>query len=755
MTGSFRSPRNRLRLATTLERVVSGRYSLGPIDDLPVAELVLLFGAALCTSLGFASIDRAPLFGARLIGIVALPTVIALRSSFRPSMGVRRGTRAPLWIGALAVVAAALVQAGGGPGGPFALLAFFCIGAGSLRSGPSRTLPWGMVLVLAVMIPIWMGWAPAASPLAQAGFFLAVLLSATIPGKALAAERSSHSQTRLLLKTYEDEAGGLRRESTDALPNLRREHYGYEERDRDLRSIARELQLDMDRVCGLLVSATGAASACVYRPDGFECSDRLVAVAMAGDTSAIMPDVGVRDGIFGAAYMSSSPVSLNSVHDEDPRLAHRRSCASVGATMALPLVDGERRFGVIVLDSASADGFDDPTRILAGSIADLVSRLIARAVDLTSTREGMRENHAFYEACREVSRHVRIESIAEAVVRSAGAFVSLDASAVVLVDEVRTSLKVIAEDGFGLDGAYVKIPLQTGEGLLAQCVRHRTVINRADLQGCARPPILFGREHGATDDLASLLVLPIFPPGEGEPPAQGSLVVARRQGLDFDIEDVERLEVLLHQVGAALSNGTLFAEHETRGVTDGMTGLPNHRHFQEVMATKIASSQRTGLKLSLLLMDIDKFKAVNDNYGHPMGDEVIKRLARCLAGMVREGTDLGARYGGEEFCLVLEDTDAVGARQVAERLREAFASELFVHKDNGQRLTFQCTVSIGIACFSDDAGSQPELIDRADQALYWSKQSGRNQVTLWDAMGDEPTMIDQPVVRIDDEDLGY
>jgi len=289
---------------------------------------------------------------------------------------------------------------------------------------------------------------------------------------------------------------------------------------------------------------------------------------------------------------------------------------------------------------------------------------------------------------------------------------------------------------------------------LALCVRHRTVINRADLQGCARPPILFGREHGPTDDLASLLVLPIFPPGEGEALVQGALVVARRQAPDFDIEDVERLEVLLHQVGAALSNGTLFAEHESRGVTDGMTGLPNHRHFQEVLAGKVASSQRTGLKLSLLLMDIDKFKAVNDNYGHPMGDEVIKRLARCLEGMVREGTDLGARYGGEEFCLLLEDTDAFGARQVAERLREAFANEVFVHKDQGRPVTFQCTVSIGIACFSDDASSQPELIDRADQALYWSKQSGRNRVSLWGGLGDEPTMTDHPIPKFDD-DGGY
>jgi len=648
------------------------------------------------------------------------------------------------------VISAALVQAGGGPAGPLSLLAFLSIGAGSLRSGPARTLPWGFVVVGAVMVPIWLGWAPASSPLAQAGFFLAILLCAMVPGRILQAERSAHSATRARLRAFEDEAGGLRRESTDALPDLRREHYGYEERDRDLRSIARELQLDMDRVCGLLVSATGASSACVYRPDGDDYADRLVAVAKSGDTATLLGDVGVRDGIFGAAFRSSSPVTLSSVHNEDPRLAHRISCATVGATMALPLVDGDRRFGVIVLDTPHEEGFDDPSRSLAGSIADLVSRLIARAVDLTSTREGMRENHAFYEACREVSRHVRIESIAEAVVHSAGDFVASDACAVMLVDEAREGMRVVAEEGFGLPTPLPRVSLDAGEGLLAQCVHHRTVIDRPDLQGSSRPPILFGRDFGPTEDLASLLVLPIFPPGEGQAPVQGALVVARRQQPDFDVEDVERLEVLLHQVGAALSNGALFAEHEARGVTDGMTGLPNHRRFQEVLAGKIASAQRTGLKLSLLLMDIDKFKSVNDNYGHPMGDEVIRRLARCLEGMVREGTDLAARYGGEEFCLLLEDTDGPGARRVAERLREAFKGEVFVHKDQGRPQTFQSTVSIGIACFADDASNQSELIERADQALYWSKQSGRDCVTLWDMMGEEPTLIDHAAPLLDE-----
>ena len=755
MTGAFRSPRNRLRLVSTFERVVSGRYSLGPVDELPLAELTLIFGAAVCTALGFASPDRAPLFAARLVAIVALPAVIALRSALRPSIAERRGTRNPLWIASLAVVVAALVQATGGPGGPLTLLAFLAIGAGSLRGGPSRTMPWAVVLLLIVLGPGWIGWVASASLLTQLGFGVGVLLCAQIPGGSLTAERRAHEQTRAQLRAFEDEAGGLRRESTDALPDLRGGHYGSEERDRDLRSIARELQIDMDRACNLLVSATGARSACVFRPDGEEFSDRLVAVSMAGDSTGLLPDVGARDGIFGAAFKAGTPVSLSSVRDNDPRLAHRLTTSDVGATMALPLVDGDRSFGVVVLDAAQSTTFEDAARDIAGHISDFVSRLIARAVDLTSTREGMRENHAFYEACREVSHHVRIESISQAVVSSAGEFVALDACAIALVDEDSSELRIIASEGFDLPSPVASIPIESGEGLLAQVVRHRTVIDRPDLQGSARPPVVFGREAGPTCDLASLVVLPILAPGEGSTPVQGAVVVARRQGPDFDLEDVERLEVLLHQVGAALSNGRLFAEHETRGVTDGMTGLPNHRRFQEVLAGKIAAAQRTGLKLSLLLMDIDKFKQVNDSYGHPMGDEVIRRLARCLEGMVREGTDLAARYGGEEFCLLLEDTDAPGARQVAERLREAFKDEVFVHREHGRPVTFQSTVSIGIACFADDAATQGELIERADQALYWSKQNGRNQSTCWDRMCDEPTLMDTPAPFRDGVDPGY
>ncbi|MEE2828199.1 MAG: diguanylate cyclase [Myxococcota bacterium] len=744
MTGAFRSPRNRLRWTGPFDRITSGRYTLPTVDDLSLSELGILLAAAACTALGFADEGRAPLFVGRLVAIATLPTVIAVRSYFRPSIAERRGQRSPLWIGALAVLAGVLVRAGGGPGGELVPLAFLAVGAGSLRARPAQVLPWASLLVLSVLFPVWLGWGASASLFEQLGFSIGVLLCGLVPSVAMSAERSGHEQTRAQLRAMEDEAGGLRRESEDIVPQLRGQSYGSEERDRDVRSIARELQQDMDRACALLVSATGAMTAAVYRPDGEELSERLVAVATAGDTSDLLPDVGARDGIFGAAFKAGAPVSLSSVREDDPRLVHRLNPSRIASTIALPLVDGERRWGVVILDAAAGNTLDDLHRDLAGNISDLVSRLITRAVDLTSIREGMRENHAFYEACREVAHHVCIDSIAQAVVSSAGEFVALDACAIALVDQEARRLDVVASTGFDLPSGATAIPLESGEGLLAQAVRHRTVIDRPDLQGCERPPVLFGRAAGAILDFSSLLVLPILPPGEGEAPAQGALVVARRQLPDFVLEDAERLEVLLHQVGAALSNGRLFAEHESRGVTDGMTGLPNHRHFQEVLAGKIAAAQRTGLKLSLLLLDIDKFKSVNDTYGHPMGDEVIRRLARCLEAMVREGTDLAARYGGEEFCLLLEDTDAPGAYRLSERLRAAFKEEVFVHKEQGRPVTFGCTISVGIASAPDDASSQGELIERADQALYWSKQNGRDQSTCWDRMYDRSAEITDP-----------
>jgi two-component system, cell cycle response regulator len=717
-----------------MTRVVTTRRTEPPATPQPLAEYALLAGTFVAVAAGFASLERAELGAVRAGALCVIPAALALRSWRSPSLAARRGKRSPLWVPSILALAAVLVQATAGVGGTLAVVALGAAGASSLGAGGRRATVWAGLTLLALLIPGWLGFTLAAPWGTQLAFAVALLGAAFVPGQVLTSERSAHDRTRARLRTLEDETGALREESGRAGPGMRGDVYGAHERDRDLRTIARELQQDMDRACQVLVSGTRARAAAVYRPDGDEDWHRLVVVAQFGDTASLVSEVGAREGVFGAAFKAGAPVCLSSVRPSDPRVVHRAPGDNTGSVLALPLTDGERRWGVVVLDSTEPDTFEGSARHLAAHVADFVSRLITRAVDLSAVREDMRENHAFYEACREVSRHVRIEEIARAVVNSVGEFVHVDACAFALCDASGETLRVIDAGGFDDEPPREPFYVTATEGLLAQSVRHRTVIGRNDLADCSRLPVLFGSKAGAVKGFHSLLVLPLVPPGsEGEP--IGSVVVARRTWPDFEPADTERLQVLLHQVGAAVSNGRLFTEHETRGVTDGMTGLPNHRRFQEVLGQKIAAAERTGLKMSLLLMDIDRFKSVNDTYGHPMGDEVIKRLASMLGGTARDGTDLAARYGGEEFCLLLEGTDAQGALVLADRIRESFSQEVFVMNEGGRPVSFRCTVSIGIANWPADTRDQAALIEMADQALYVSKEGGRDRATCFSHKG--------------------
>ncbi len=142
-------------------------------------------------------------------------------------------------------------------------------------------------------------------------------------------------------------------------------------------------------------------------------------------------------------------------------------------------------------------------------------------------------------------------------------------------------------------------------------------------------------------------------------------------------------------------------------------------------------ARRRESKLSLLFCDCDHFKAYNDDYGHKAGDAALARIARIIEACGRR-SDLAARYGGEEFVLALADTDAAGARTVAERLR----SEVEASSARGGH---PLTVSIGIATFPDDAGARDELLDKADWAMYTAKRAGRNRVFRFsdDLVGDQ------------------
>ena len=184
-------------------------------------------------------------------------------------------------------------------------------------------------------------------------------------------------------------------------------------------------------------------------------------------------------------------------------------------------------------------------------------------------------------------------------------------------------------------------------------------------------------------------------------------------------------EYLKIQMLEALQIHSLLSEKKQLqhlAITDVVTGLRNHRFFQEVLNSEVERSQRHNRKLSLIMTDIDHFKKFNDSFGHPEGDRALALVGQILQQEVRT-VDTVARYGGEEFAIVLPETDLAQTKEVCERLRQAIESADTLGPDK------RLTISLGAAEYRIDEPTQ-SLIDRADQALYKSKNSGRNRSTF-------------------------
>ena len=197
----------------------------------------------------------------------------------------------------------------------------------------------------------------------------------------------------------------------------------------------------------------------------------------------------------------------------------------------------------------------------------------------------------------------------------------------------------------------------------------------------------------------------------------------------YDEDDSAMLELLATHVATALENATLFAEVERLATTDALTDLPNRRSFFAHASQEIARARRSGYPISVIMLDVDHFKRVNDTHGHHAGDQALRAVAATCRNWLRP-SDIAGRYGGEEIVVVLPDTNGAGAVKVAERIRREIAAiELVIGTG-----TVRVTASLGVASGDYDANLDlAVLLNQADTALYNAKQCGRNQVVVYNA----------------------
>jgi diguanylate cyclase (GGDEF)-like protein len=239
------------------------------------------------------------------------------------------------------------------------------------------------------------------------------------------------------------------------------------------------------------------------------------------------------------------------------------------------------------------------------------------------------------------------------------------------------------------------------------------------------PPSRPRRASAAQADDAYALAVPMRAlVASAEPEYLGVLSIARR-GREFSRQEEELLEYLAGQAIVSIENASLHETVERQAVTDELTGLANARAFRSILAREIERSRRFQSPLGLVMVDLDDFKQVNDRHGHQQGDEVLASVAAVLRDFSRD-IDAPARYGGEELAVVLPQTDAEGAAQLAERMREA-VERLRVPRMSG-RGSLRVTASFGVASVPESAADQEELVAAADGALYRAKRGGKNKV---------------------------
>ena len=406
------------------------------------------------------------------------------------------------------------------------------------------------------------------------------------------------------------------------------------------------------------------------------------------------------------------PLLIRENYAEELRKIGLNSREDNGSFCGVPLLLYERVIGVMAVQSPHEGAFD------AGHL-EMMRVVASEAVIALENARLFREERAksrHLTLLNNISRNVittlnpdeMLAKIAEELEQG------LDYShiGIGLLDYSNKEIVIQAEAGrrkgvlgrrLGLDGNVVGRVARTG---------HMAVVTYQDSAEAGGEPVLEGS--------VSAVALPIVYADQ----LHGVLYVETDQSADFPQEEILFLGTLADLISGALHNAFTFQKAQEQAITDGLTGVKTHRFFMEALSGEWKRSTRAGRSFSLVLMDLDRFKFVNDFYGHLDGDIVLQRVAHILDQNCRR-SDVVARYGGDEFVILMPETDAEQSHQLAAKLRSWIASDPVLREKN-------VTSSFGVATFPTHGSTPQELIQVADASMYLSKHQGGNAVSTAD-----------------------
>lgn len=425
---------------------------------------------------------------------------------------------------------------------------------------------------------------------------------------------------------------------------------------------------------------------------------------------------------------AGEPYLLNdapSAHPSFNRFPHQH----IRSWLGVPLEIGDQPAGMLTVESVDPGHFSERDVRLVATFADQVAIALRNAQSYQAEQERHRMAAAVSQIAQIASSSLDLESSLDQVARLTAVAVGADQCGVALHREVGEGFDLQTTQGPAGDLAPAERPVveTSFDQLLASHAASQT--------GAAGTPEQVPSGVSDKHEPASItLIAPMISRGD----RLGALLLRRSTGVQpFDSAQVSAAMSVATTLAGSIQAARLFARTQELAVTDPLTGLFNRRGWLSAGERELDRAERYGRPLATLIMDLDYFKKVNDQYGHPVGDEVLAEVADRLRDCLRK-VDLIGRYGGEEFMVLLPECGSSSAEMVAGRIRRAIESQPFDASGGAIRLT----ISVGVASSEAFPLDLDAMLRAADQALYAAKDGGRNQV--WIATGAGPSRLSDP-----------
>ena len=405
---------------------------------------------------------------------------------------------------------------------------------------------------------------------------------------------------------------------------------------------------------------------------------------------------------------TGEPLLLGKNMPEEAEKLGVRYVHDTGSFCGVPLLVNERAIGVLAIHCLQKQLYDkdrlEMMRVLASQATIAIENARLYRAEQTKARHLMLLNNISRSVITTLNTEKMLNNITQLIHDGLG----VDHTGIGLLDYETKEVVIKAEAGSRLGALHRRLAL--GESLVGSVARSGQVcVASAIPNGSGDKPVLEGS--------ASAIALPILYAEQ----LYGVLYVESAERHDFAEEEVLLLNTLADLISGALHNALTFQKAQEQAITDGLTGMKTHRFLMEALSAEWKRSTRANRAFSLVLIDLDRFKFVNDFYGHLEGDIVLHRVGHLLEETCRR-SDVVARYGGDEFVILMPETNIEQGRPLAEKLRATLAGDPLLHDKN-------ITASFGIASFPVHGATPQELIQIADASMYLSKHQGGNAVS--------------------------